>query len=126
MRTQRRFLLLALLFIGCAAPRNPWTAPRDDRDVVRTTVVVTNNNWSVVVISVVSMGSVYRLGSVETAATETFLLPRGLTSIGDVELRARPTGLRVEYSTGPILFEPGATIDLTIENLLELSTVVVH
>jgi hypothetical protein len=129
MRPLRTSLLaaLTLTLVGCAGDR---TAPPglfgEKRASAETAVVVNNNNWAAVVIYAVNLGTVYRLGWVETGSSVKFLLPKAALTSGDLELLARPVGVRTDYSTGPILFVPGETIEFTVENLLELSTVYVY
>jgi hypothetical protein len=129
MRALRVSLLaaLTLTLVGCAgALRAPPGLFGEKRDIAATSVVVNNNNWATVIIYAVNLDTAYRLGTVETGGTAKFLLPKTALTSGDLELRARPVGLRTDYSTGPILFSPGETIEFTVENSLELSTVYVY
>jgi hypothetical protein len=114
-------VLVTLALVTCGAPRGPGL-PSNPRDVPNTVVVV-NKNRATVEIFAINLGEVYRLGSVETGGVQTFVLPTSAVLDGDLELRAHPVGLRVDQSTGPILFAPGETIEFTVENLLELSRI---
>ena len=109
-----------MALVACAGPRRAPGLFGEPRATSNTPVVVNNNNWASVVVYAVNLGTVYRLGSVETGSTATFMLPTSALSDGDLELRAHPFGQLRDYSTGPILFAPGETIEFTVENLLEL------
>jgi hypothetical protein len=117
--------MLTVALAACVDPRGSDGA--SGREPVLTTVAVVNNNHSATVeVYALNMGRTYSLGSVESGDTGKFVLPNPALLRGDLELRARPTGLRVAQSTGPISFEHGETIDFTVEQLSDLSHVSVH
>jgi hypothetical protein len=89
-------------------------------------VVIINHHRATVAVYAVNNGTIYRLGSVEAANTRTFQLSKSALENGELGIRVRPLGQLVDHSSGPIRLEPGETIEMTVDNLLELSSVQVY
>ena len=123
----RSALLALLLLTACAdtsgrpiataGAEEPAPAPAAG------SVRVTNHNWSLVVVYVLLDGRSMRLGQVETGQTMTLALPSAAHAAGSVELLADPFASEAAYRTGPLLIEPGALVQLVVENELALSHV---
>lgn len=103
--------------IGTGGTNEPEPAP------AASSVRVTNHNWSLVVVYAAISGRRVRLGQVETGQTLTLTLPTAVQTTGDVELLAEPLASDVGYRSGRILIEPGAQIELVVENQITLSRV---
>jgi hypothetical protein len=117
---------LALSAMACApkSPRNPFEVERYAPSA--SVLQVVNNNWGTVTVYGVMDGQTFRLGSVETGMTQTFRLPAVVVASGDLRLRVYELASRDSYDSGPIMFAPGETIELVVENMLELSTYYVY
>lgn len=111
-------LLLVMLQAGCGVFRR-------DREVFEPApimVAVENRNWSQVAVYVVAGGQRQRLGEVVGASAEEFTLPGMFTSRTDIRLVAVPLASRQQFATGVIVANPGATIQLVVENVLTMSS----
>jgi osmotically-inducible protein OsmY len=123
-------MVALVVLVSCAeSPGRPIPVrepvPTSDPETA-VTVRVSNNNWATVLVYAVNLGESYRLGSVQTGMTATFSLSKRFLDAGDLELSIRPIGSPTAYGTGRILFAPGESIELTVENTLELSSFVVY
>ena len=87
------------------------------------TIEVTNYNWADMTVYAVRNGTRIRLGSVMSMATEQFTLPRGMVGTTDMHIMADPVGSRHTYSTRPVLVVAGQTLQLRLENNIEMSSV---
>jgi len=126
MATRMRPALLAalLLLTACAdTGGRPIATSREEPGPPppASSVRATNHNWSLVIVYVLLDGRSVRLGQVETGRTLTFTLPASVQTATEVELLADPFTSNLEYRTGPLLIEPGAQIELVVENDLALS-----
>lgn len=114
---------LVLSVSGCAANGAGGTAD-PLMDIDRTTVEVTNNNWSDVRVFIVHGGSRIRLGTVSAMGRQVFQLPRTMSyATGNVRLVADPIGSRNAHFTAPITLSSGQRISFRVENHLAISTV---
>jgi hypothetical protein len=87
-----------------------------------TSVEVTNNNWSDMVVYAVRSGVRQRLGTVTSMTTERLEISRALALPGaDLYLVADPIGGSEGFNTGRIMVSPGQRIELTIQNHLAIS-----
>ena len=86
-------------------------------------IEVTNYNWADMTVYAVRNGTRVRLGSVMSMSTEQFQLPRGMVGTTDMRIMADPVGSRHAYHTRPVLVVPGQTLQLRLENNIELSSV---
>lgn len=85
-------------------------------------VRVRNHNWADMTVYVVRNGTRARLGTVTSMTESVFPVPRGFgMAHADVQLLADPIGSNHGYRTDLILVSPGQTIDLTLENNINLS-----
>jgi hypothetical protein len=122
-------LVLALLASACTESGRPIerTIPEEtEPGVVRapeTRLRVTNHNWSLIVVYALVDARSVRLGQVETGRTLALALPASAHVSAEVELVADVFASGAEYRTGPLLIEPGALIELVVENELALSHV---
>jgi hypothetical protein len=116
---------LALATVACG-PRNPFDDSARYAPTAAAVLRVVNNNWATVIVYGVTDGQTFRLGSVETGMTMTFRLPAVAVASGDLQLRVYALGSRDVYESGPIVFAPGETIELVVENALPLSSYYVY
>lgn len=121
LRSLTTAVALAVAAGACTAHASPRTGPLPaERE---TTVEVTNNNWSDMVVYVVSSGMRRRLGTINSMSTERLRVPRALVMPGvKVRLMADPIGDSDTFNTGPILVSPGERIEFTIQNHLAISS----
>ncbi len=124
-------LAAAALAGGCATGRRAVAA--DDLTSVQaapanTAVVhVDNHNWQDVDVFAVREGTRIRLGMVTSMAAGDFRLPEAfLVGSPNVQLRIDPIGANSAYLTQSILVTPGQTVDLRIENNLNLTSYSVY
>jgi hypothetical protein len=118
-------LLLALSVNACGATHSASTADAPRR--APTTVQVTNNNWSDMVIYVIRSTMRVRLGMVNSMNTTTFQLPASVSGpTTTVRLEANPIGSPQPYLTPAVNVWPGQQIELTIQNHLAVSSVAVR
>jgi hypothetical protein len=118
-RTSAALLLLALaLLTGCGGNEASLdrTAPR------LTTVEVTNKNVQTVRIDAVSLGSVHRLGLVDTMETRRFRLPKHVSPTS-LRIRVDPVGGRGGYTSPELRWSPGDVIDVDVLASLDMTQV---
>ncbi|HEX9109768.1 MAG TPA: hypothetical protein VF832_21140 [Longimicrobiales bacterium] len=90
-------------------------------------VHVDNHNWQDVDVFAVREGMKVRLGMVTSMAGGDFKLPESfLVGSPNVQLRIDPIGSSMGYMTQTILVAPGQTVDLRIENNLNLTSYSVY
>ena len=90
-------------------------------------VHVDNHNWQDVDVFAVREGMKIRLGMVTSMAGGDFKLPESfLVGSPNVQLRIDPIGSSMGYMTQTILVAPGQTVDLRIENNLNLTSYSVY
>ena len=134
MTTPRQFasalaIVLATAGIsGCATSTPPlqsgFRAPASS-------IRVRNYNWQTVRVYLVSNGSMpIRIGTVMSMTTAVIPL-RGQAasqafSQGSLQFLIRPIGSRASYTTHTILVSAGSVTELTVENRLEHSTLMVR
>jgi len=88
---------------------------------------VINANWSDVRIYLVRGGLLLRLGSVTSQNSADFEIPADvLNEAASVTLVASPLGGRESFSTPLTGIRPGDELELTVENLLPHSHLVVR
>ncbi|MEX2570841.1 MAG: hypothetical protein WD737_06010 [Gemmatimonadota bacterium] len=88
----------------------------------KTTIEVSNHNWSDMVVYAVRHGTRMRLGMVTSMNSKRFPVPRHLnTGAGSVELHAEAIGSAEAFRTGPINVNPGQRVELKLENQLSIS-----
>lgn len=132
MRSPLMVLVVALLAVaasgvsGCAragrgaALGNPVSA---DSGV---TLVVRNDNFSDVDVWVISYGLPTRLGVVMGSSSQRFQLDPTVTLAPDLRFVATPIGGNGRANSGPVVVQPGQTIEFRIGLRLRLSTVSVR
>jgi hypothetical protein len=123
MRTVRFVVsALACATMACAPKsiKNPFDIERSAPAEAGVLQVV-NNNWSTVIVYGLTDSQAFRLGTVETGMTDTFRLPAVAVASGDLRLRVYALASRDVYESGPITFAPGETIELLVENTIELT-----
>lgn len=115
--------VLACATTACAprSIKNPFDVERA-APLESSQLQVVNNNWAAVVVYGLTDSQAFRLGTVETGMTETFRLPAVVVASGDLALRVYALASRDVYDSGPITFAPGETIELVVENRIELSS----
>ena len=115
-------LALALLTPGCSLlPGHHQTdeqAPEDEDVPQDIGVHINNHNWSDIVVFAVRGTSRLRLGDVTAGNEADFVLPRNMTEGGQLTLVLHPIGGPRDFSTGPILVQPGQQIDVRVENAI--------
>lgn len=120
-RTGPIVFLLAVSMAGCASTGGGATA--SSSMVERTRVRVANHNWSDMNVFIDRDGVRTRLGTVTTASSRTFMIPRGVMTVsGTLRLVADPIGGSGVYVTSPLLVSPGQLVEFTIENHVNLSS----
>lgn len=128
MRSQMNLVAvtLAASLTGCATAGDGPRRSTSGSDAERVQVMVQNHNWADMNVYLDRDGMRTRLGTVTTASTRVFSLPRGIgTRAGAVRLVADPIGGRAAYTTAPLLISPGQRIEFTIENHVNISSVAV-
>lgn len=111
----------ALLATGCA--HSGERPASNDNDADRTTIRVSNNNWSDMTIYLVRQGTRQRLGTVTSQSVGIFRVPTYMVeSASDVRLVADPIGSTRTYSSSPILLGPGQQMEWRLENAINLSS----
>lgn len=88
----------------------------------KSTIVVRNDYWGEMDIYAVIGGSRWRLGSVMTSSTAKLSIPHALTVRPEIQLQADPVGPGRPFTFAPIAMRPGATVELTLANMLPMST----
>lgn len=123
MRTYRTLLgplVAVLLAAGCANAR-PATGPQPAE--TKTTVQVTNHNWSDMVVYAVHNGLRVRLGMVTSMSSRRMAVPRNLAlATGDFRLAVDPIGSSQGFVTQPLQIRPGSRIEFNIQNNLPISS----
>lgn len=90
------------------------------------TLQVENNNWMDVHVYLVRDGDPMSLGMVTGPGTTQFKLPMMATLAGsDVQLLVLPIGGFDDYLSPMLTVNPGDQVDLTVQNSLPLSSVIV-
>ena len=120
MRNALLALASALLLVGSSACSG--NAPRGREAPEATLVRVQNFNPLRVTVEVVSSGNDRRLGQVETNATETFTLPRGVNPYG-LRIRVDPIGSTEVFLSDALTPSPGDAIDVQVQSNLGLTSV---
>ena len=133
MNTHRRpALVLALALItggvaantGCASGGYPGldqAASKSQQVILR----VHNNNWHDMRVYVVSeSGNSQRVGMVTGMGSAVFKL-RAHLATGRTQILLRPIGTRATFVTNTVLVQPGSTAELTVQNQLSLSQLVI-
>jgi hypothetical protein len=127
MRSQMSLVAvtLAASLTGCATTGGGQRSA-DGSDPDRMEVLVQNHNWADMNVYLERGGMRTRLGTVTTASTRVFVVPRGISSrSGSFRLLADPIGGSATYMTAPLLISPGQTVEFTIENHVNISSVAV-
>lgn len=88
---------------------------------------VTNRNWSTIHAYLSAGGSRISLGLVNTNRTESFAVPPELMGSGhNLVFTAIPIGGSVGYVSEETLIIPGDVVDVTVQNVLSQSIVIVR
>ncbi len=123
-------LAMAAVAGGCATGRGVVADGGDFAQAApaRTAIVhVNNQNWQDVDVFAVREGMNVRLGMVTAMGGGDFKLPETfLVGSPNVQLRINPIGSNGGYLTQSILVAPGQTVDLRIENNLNLTSYSVY
>lgn len=128
MRYSGRYFLAAVAAatMGACAPATEQ-AKNNLPARSRTQLVVQNRNWQEVAVYVVRSGSRMRLGTVSSMAKAEFSIPDAyVLGVSDINVQADPMGSSRVYNSGPIQVFPGARLELTIENAIQLSNFAVY
>jgi len=104
-------LLLAASLSSCSALRRSGPAPNEPDTIVE----VENHGFPDVVMYAVAAGDPYRLGMVTGSSSAKFKLPPRFTSVGSVQLLARPIAGRA-YLLPAVSVSPGDLILVSLEN----------
>ena len=116
--------ILAATSFACAHRNDvPQGQPAPDAAV---TVSVENNNWQDVDVYAVRSGQRYRLGSVTTANTASFTLPRELVDAPDLRFQIHPIGGAQDFLSGRVIANPGDVIQLKVGNAITHTSVLVR
>lgn len=87
------------------------------------TVRVENNNWQDVDVYAIRSGQKIRLGMVTSMTSTDFALPASLlTGSPNVQLYIHPIGTNGGYLSQSMLVAAGQTIDLRVENNINLTS----
>ncbi len=114
---------LALSTMAAACAANPGHSAAPSPQQARTTVEVTNNNWSDMVVYAVLRGTRFRLGLVTSMSSRTLDFPRNVTLAGTrLKLAADPIGSREIFVTQSIDVTPGQYVEFNIQNHLAISS----
>ncbi len=120
----------AALAAGCATGRGVVADDLSSAQAAppNTAIVhVDNHNWQDVDVFAVREGTRIRLGMVTSMSSGDFRLPEAfLVGSPNVQLRIDPIGSNNGYLTQGILVAPGQTVDLRIENNLNLTSYSVY
>ena len=90
------------------------------------TLEVRNDNFSDVAVWVISFGQTRRLGVVTGNTSQTWALNPSVVRASDLRIVATPIGANGRASSGPIVVQPGQTIQFTVGTRLTNSVVSVH
>lgn len=117
--------LIALALSACASTSEVKNGPQ--RSAAPSAIVqVTNNNWADMNVYMLRAGMRVRLGTVTTMGSRRFQVPKSMMSAsGEVRLIADPIGSRGQFTTAPVQFWPGQTVDFKIENHIAVSSIAV-
>ena len=85
-------------------------------------IVVQNDYWGEMDIYAVKGGTRWRLGSVTTGSTAKLRIPHALMAGTEIQFQADPVGPVAPFAFPPISIPPGATVELTLENVLPMSS----
>ena len=112
---------------ACASRKAPQDATPAPSRVEPVTLRVTNANWSDVRIYLVRSGMWLRLGLVTSQSSVEFTVPPDFTGqSGSVMVVARPVAGRGSWSQELNGILPGDELELSVENLLQYSHLVVR
>ena len=109
---------------GCASGGYPGLdqATNESQPVI---LRVNNNNWHDMRVYVVTeSGQSRRVGMVTGMSSAVFRLRHHMTS-GQTQILLRPIGTRATFVTNMVLVQPGSTAELTVQNQLSLSQLVI-
>jgi len=128
MKILKTFALAALTAAALGA-----CAPAAERAAVDTPVrsqtklVVENNNWLDVAVYVLRGSTRTRLGTVNSMSSEQFTIPDAyVLGAADLTVQADPIGSSTTYVSPPVQVFPGAHVNLSINNNLQLSNLSVN
>jgi hypothetical protein len=102
-------------------PYSDEASPRADEIVVH----VTNHNFDAVTVRALTGGQDIRLGTVETDRESDFVVPPTLNRT-DLRLAVVTIGSDEQYVTQPLSVTLGSTVDLDVNQSLDLSNVTVR
>lgn len=109
---------------GSADPVDSQDQERRDQDI---TVLVKNNAWSSIHVYVVAGGQWSSLGVVSSQNRSDYTVPRSmLGGRNEIRLVADPIGSNRGYFSDPILVEPGDQVEWTLQNNLNLSSIMIR
>lgn len=114
-----RLLVLMGLMAACSGRGGmDYTPERLDAGV---TLRVENNNWQDIAVYAIASANRHRLGTVTTASRDTFRIPSTVLGTGGFRVLLYPIGGGPSFMTEEIVVEPGAHVEMEIENLLPLT-----
>jgi hypothetical protein len=128
MRVLRNFLVVAATAaaLGACAPAAEQAELGSPES--RTTLLVSNNNWSDMVIYLVRGSTRSRLGSVSSMGTARFAISDAMTGggYGEIRVMADPIGSDRTWTSPVIDIVPGSQVELTVQNHLATSHFAVY
>lgn len=101
--------------LGCA------TTPSNHQKAPPVTVRVSNESWAVSAVYLVSGGVTRRISTTPALSTELVHLSFDALDDPRVTLLVRQIGEKEEFTSQPLLVQPGGRVDLTIGTLLRAS-----
>jgi len=105
---------------GSAQPYSNQVAPKKDEVVLH----VTNNNFNPVTVRALTGGQNIRLGTVETNAKDTFVVPPTFNRT-DLRFMVVVIGSNETYVTRPLTVWLGSVVDMTVPQEVALTDVTV-
>ena len=107
--------------VGACAPMTEQTAL--DQQQQKTQLVVQNDNWQDIAVYLVRGTVRTRVGTVTSMTTETFTVPASFVlGVSEINVQADLIGSSDRYVSPPIQVFPGAKINLSVTNALQLSS----
>lgn len=117
---------LAIL-VGACATADRFRSYESSGSKGTTWVEVQNNNWADVRVFLVRYGEGDRLGMVTSMTTERFRVPRAWVNQAErIAIRVEPIGGGGFFASQDVPLVPGAVLELTVQNHLALSSMIIR
>jgi len=115
-------IVAAVLLNGCVRRRTSFDQEAPPPPVM---LEVINNNWSDMVVYVIRGGQRVRVLTVVSTTAASIMLPRDLVGPGgEVRVFAHSIGGTARYLSPTVYANPGATVEVNLEIVLNHSTVI--